>query len=65
MIEPLSRGSASVSELAGPLDMSLPAAVQHLSTDLVYSYTMHVDGVKLSASLTTLEFDALAASLES
>jgi DNA-binding transcriptional ArsR family regulator len=30
MIERLSRGPASVSELAKPLDMSLPAVVQHL-----------------------------------
>jgi len=30
MVERLGRGSASVSELAGPLDMSLPAVVQHL-----------------------------------
>jgi DNA-binding transcriptional ArsR family regulator len=30
MIERLSRGPASVSELAEPLDMSLPAVVQHL-----------------------------------
>jgi DNA-binding transcriptional ArsR family regulator len=30
MIERLSRGPASVSELARPLDMSLPAVVQHL-----------------------------------
>lgn len=30
IVERLSRGSASVSELARPLDMSLPAVVQHL-----------------------------------
>lgn len=30
MVERLSRGSASVSELAKPLAMSLPAVVQHL-----------------------------------
>lgn len=30
MVERLSRGPASVSELAAPLDMSLPAVVQHL-----------------------------------
>jgi DNA-binding transcriptional ArsR family regulator len=30
MIERLSRGSASVSELAEPLSMSLPAVLQHL-----------------------------------
>lgn len=30
MVERLSRGSASVSELAAPFDMSLPAVVQHL-----------------------------------
>ncbi len=30
MIDRLSRGPASVSELAGPLSISLPAAVQHL-----------------------------------
>jgi DNA-binding transcriptional ArsR family regulator len=30
MVERLSRGSASVSELARPFDMSLPAIVQHL-----------------------------------
>lgn len=30
MIERLGRGSASVSELAAPFDMSLPAVVQHL-----------------------------------
>jgi DNA-binding transcriptional ArsR family regulator len=30
MVERLSRGPASVSELARPLPMSLPAAVQHL-----------------------------------
>jgi DNA-binding transcriptional ArsR family regulator len=31
MIDRLSRGSASVSELAEPLDMSLPAVQQHLN----------------------------------
>lgn len=30
MVERLTRGPASVSELAGPLDMSLPAVIQHL-----------------------------------
>ena len=30
MVERLSRGPASVSQLAEPLDMSLPAVVQHL-----------------------------------
>lgn len=30
MVERLSRGPASVSELAAPFDMSLPAVVQHL-----------------------------------
>jgi DNA-binding transcriptional ArsR family regulator len=30
MVERLSRGPASVSELAQPLDMSLPAVIQHL-----------------------------------
>jgi DNA-binding transcriptional ArsR family regulator len=30
MIERLSRGPASVSELASPLEMSLPAVMQHL-----------------------------------
>ena len=30
MVERLSRGPASVSQLAQPLDMSLPAVVQHL-----------------------------------
>lgn len=30
MVERLTRGPASVSELAQPLDMSLPAVVQHL-----------------------------------
>ena len=30
MVERLSRGSASVSELAEPLDMSLSAVMQHL-----------------------------------
>jgi DNA-binding transcriptional ArsR family regulator len=30
MVERLSRGPASVSELAAPLPMSLPAVVQHL-----------------------------------
>lgn len=30
MVEQLSRGTASVSDLAKPLDMSLPAALQHL-----------------------------------
>lgn len=30
MVERLSKGPASVSELARPLDMSLPAVVQHL-----------------------------------
>lgn len=29
-MERLSRGPATVSELAGPLDMSLPAVLQHL-----------------------------------
>lgn len=31
MVDRLSRGPASVSELAKPFDMSLPAVVQHLS----------------------------------
>lgn len=31
MVDRLSRGPASVSELAAPLDMSLPAVVQHLN----------------------------------
>ncbi|MBP6011188.1 MAG: helix-turn-helix transcriptional regulator [Alphaproteobacteria bacterium] len=31
MLDRLARGSASVSELAAPLDMSLPAVVQHLA----------------------------------
>ena len=31
MIERLSRGSATVSELAGPLEMSMPAVMQHLT----------------------------------
>lgn len=31
MVERLSRGSASVSELAEPLDMSMPAVMQHLA----------------------------------
>jgi DNA-binding transcriptional ArsR family regulator len=31
MVERLSRGPASVSELAQPFDMSLPAIVQHLA----------------------------------
>jgi DNA-binding transcriptional ArsR family regulator len=31
MVERLARGSASVSELAGPLSMSLSAVVQHLA----------------------------------
>ena len=31
MVERLSRGPASVSELAEPLEMSLPAVVQHLA----------------------------------
>ncbi len=31
MVERLSTGSASVSELAAPLQMSLPAVLQHLS----------------------------------
>lgn len=30
MVERLSRGPASVKELAAPLDMSLPAVLQHL-----------------------------------
>lgn len=30
IVERLSRGPASVSELAGPLEMSLPAVLQHL-----------------------------------
>jgi len=30
MVERLGRGPATVSELAAPLDMSLPAVVQHL-----------------------------------
>jgi DNA-binding transcriptional ArsR family regulator len=30
LVERLSRGAASVSELAAPFDMSLPAVVQHL-----------------------------------
>ena len=30
MVERLSRGSASVSELAAPLPMSMPAVLQHL-----------------------------------
>lgn len=31
MVERLSRGSASVSELAAPLNMSMPAVMQHLA----------------------------------
>jgi DNA-binding transcriptional ArsR family regulator len=31
MVERLSKGPASVSELAAPLEMSLPAVVQHLA----------------------------------
>lgn len=31
MLDLLSRGPASVSELAGPLDMALPSAVKHLA----------------------------------
>ena len=31
MVERLSRGSASVSELAAPLTMSMPAVMQHLA----------------------------------
>ena len=31
MVERLSRGSASVSQLAEPLDMSMPAVLQHLA----------------------------------
>lgn len=31
MLDRLARGDASVSELAAPLDMSLPAVVQHLA----------------------------------
>jgi DNA-binding transcriptional ArsR family regulator len=31
MVERLAKGPASVSELAGPLEMSLPAVVQHLA----------------------------------
>lgn len=31
MVERLTRGPASVSELAAPFDMSLPAVVQHLA----------------------------------
>jgi DNA-binding transcriptional ArsR family regulator len=31
MLDRLARGEASVSELAAPLDMSLPAVVQHLA----------------------------------
>ena len=31
MVERLTRGSASVSELAEPLDMSMPAVMQHLA----------------------------------
>lgn len=31
MVERLSRGPASVSDLAAPFDMSLPAVVQHLA----------------------------------
>ena len=31
MLDRLARGQASVSELAAPLDMSLPAVVQHLA----------------------------------
>ena len=31
MVERLARGPASVSELAGPLDMTLSAVVQHLA----------------------------------
>ena len=31
MVERLEKGPASVSELAGPLDMSLPAVLQHLA----------------------------------
>ena len=32
MVERLARGPANVSELAGPLNMSLPAVMQHLQT---------------------------------
>ena len=31
MIERLSRGSATVTDLAGPLEMALPSVMQHLS----------------------------------
>ena len=37
MVERLSRGPASVSELARPLDMSLPAVMQHLASKLPVS----------------------------
>jgi DNA-binding transcriptional ArsR family regulator len=58
MVERLSRGPASVSELAAPLSMSLPAVVQHLqvleSSGLVRSQKvgrvrtcrMHAEGLR-------------------
>jgi DNA-binding transcriptional ArsR family regulator len=60
MVERLSRGPASVSELARPLDMSLPAVLQHLQVleacELVRSEkagrvrTCHVEPAGLSAA---------------
>ncbi len=60
MVERLSRGPASVSELAKPLTMSLPAVVQHLqvleASGLVRSEkvgrvrTCHIDWVALQTA---------------
>ena len=60
MIERLSKGPASVSELARPLTMSLPAVVQHLqvleASGLVHSEkvgrvrTCHIDWVALQTA---------------
>jgi DNA-binding transcriptional ArsR family regulator len=60
MIEHLARGPASVSELAKPLDMSLPGVMQHLAileqSGLVRSEkigrvrTCHINPDKLSAA---------------
>jgi DNA-binding transcriptional ArsR family regulator len=62
LVETLARGEASVSELAAPLKMSLPAVAQHLqvleesglvtSTKVGRVRTCRVDPVQFDAALT-------------
>ncbi len=74
MVERLTGGPATVSELAKPLAMSLPAVVQHLprresiteskaryqdivpDERIVSTYVMHMDEVRISVSVATIEF---------